>query len=660
MGIRIGGITNGGSVTASSAEAAEVGGLSVTLTRSNLGHAPEQVFVTVAYDDAVLAPTIVQNTYDERLAKSDIWITYGNPGSTHDVAVRIDDRQRDANTSTGFLGSHVYEAAGSYDIVVLARYRPTGQVYRWTTTIVVTAESTVYSDAETCFVDTTGAYSNCPAGVPGGQRFTTFAAARNFCRALADPHLILCENGQTWANPDIDLEFSDLPSLSIRLADPNGSRVSITNSANNFRGWKIGANDAGKAKDLRIVGFDGNGGYSPITVSGTSGTSWVKFITNEPSFVLLRSMDSVGFDIHYDEGTGNGGMKGITKTNIDGWQNYGVTVSDFGSSLSKWSFIDGNHKQSIGASGGHGNKASRHPDHGPLRAFACQWLYQCAMDKRSGNGWSNLSGVSDIQPCDRLNTNGNNSARVNIRDCYYEGGGYGINYGPANDEANTDLTVGMCFIGECWGLADYGQRQMIYAWHGGIVIENCVRILPPLSGGVVLSSDNHRANLMVGMPDTSHTSTDTLWSTSYRIQRNTIDYIVRSLTENEAKVAGGKVTETTYKIAKNHRDYLGSGLGYGVDEDTGAGPFTVITFAAESIVPHSSADYFDEDSTAIANTGTPSTAPLRVYPTSASDMANDSTEGGIEHTPRIDILHRVRAPRTTGNEPDRGAFRLTN
>lgn len=329
--------------------------------------------------------------------------------------------QRNTAQSVGRIGGHWYTTAQNplvrcwaYEMV--APYRTGyGELQ-----LSIADQDSVYPDAQKYFWDPDADYTDCPAGIAGGRRYSDFDAMVTAVKAANQNAMVIMNNGKTltrlsaagtrinWGNFTKSLYWKSLNVNGTRPVVSFAAGGVTTNSSNSY-GIKM-QNDATGVLDVTIAGIDF---YSPFRNDGANGTfaAGGGIDSGSPGYFSVHRCRMDGFDIN-----GFGGTAGraviLSQMYVGIIRQYGTFISNSRCCLLACQYIP-----DLTDWTGNGNQEGAGARFGGIDRVC---ILNCEFVGRYGNAGGAVTG---IQGPLRLGTNNNPGRESVVCWSYMEGQG---------------------------------------------------------------------------------------------------------------------------------------------------------------------------------------------------------------------------------------------
>ncbi|WP_152610686.1 hypothetical protein [Ruegeria sp. ANG-R] len=466
----------------------------INVTRSDHRVAPEGVFfdLTLSGFDTNTLPS---GQYDPSFHDKYVFWDYGDSYAfTAPVNVLMMDEadggnRADSRFSRGPLGSHVYRAQGRYTVRV-AVFEPNSD--KWghgTVSVAVGNPDTFFSGSATLYVNTTGDFSNAPAGA---QATRSLEAALTKLGRAQTPHRIVLERGQTHT---LSKQFTFRPpssasgvSFRIEARSGSGSKPVITISPG-FSGFSVfqdlalrdavGADSETVLRDIEFRGL-----WDVATETGVR-MELIRFPQDRSATTVIDkcTFRGWGLTLHATDGTNTFGKRSFTNDlRFGSMGDYAILDGSLGyCAITGCGFI-----QDVDALAG-GPKDNKHNTHGPLRIGGALKSNIWACDFYSATGWSGTRQFIIAQPCLRWNTDCIVGAKLNLQACALESPSNVISIETANSNpkpsaiANERVPCNALVEGNI-GVSGWQALFSLGIAHGGVTLRNNIFVLANTNG----------------------------------------------------------------------------------------------------------------------------------------------------------------------------------
>ena len=340
----------------------------------------------VMFEGLSTTATTVTNEFDELYYSWDF----------DDVSSSFDNKPSDnANKSIGPVACHVFDTAGTYDVVLTVRdiY---GNVDTETVQITVTDPDVVYS-GNTYIVADDGDFTGAPTGTQINT--ATFLSNINGLTGASPDTRYLLKRGNTFNLDTTRIDIEDVTANVLIGAWGSGAKPKFTVS-DSVTATLIQADNSDA---VRITDIECEGVYDPTTGLNSKPAAIRIFNGSTNALVYKCKLGKLGMGVWLSNASGeiNDFHHIVCDNEIYDWQDYGI----FGYSI--YCGIIGNSiRQNPAAVSGSEGKVGltepNYPDHGPIRLARTRKSVLANNDLFNNAGWSS-AGLAH-QPCMRLGT----------------------------------------------------------------------------------------------------------------------------------------------------------------------------------------------------------------------------------------------------------------
>ncbi len=466
----------------------------INVFRSDHRIAPEGAFfdLTLSGFDT---NTLPQGEYDPSFHDKYVFWDYGESYAfTAPVNVLMMDdadggNRADSRYSRGPLGSHVYRVPGRYTVRVAVFEPDSGKWGQGSTIIAVGNPDTFFSGSATLYVNSSGDYSNAPAGA---QTTTSLEAALTRIGRALTPHRIVLERGQTYT---LTKQFTFRPptsasgvSFRIEARAGSGAQPVITFSPG-FSGFSVfqdlALHDAiGADSETVLHDIEFRGLWDVASETGVR-LELIRFPPDRSATTVVDkcTFSGWGLALHATDGVRTAGKRSFSNDlRFKSMGDYAILDGALGyCAITGCGFI-----QDVDAMMG-GPKNNKHNTHGPLRIAGASKSNIWACDMYSATGWSGTRDFIIAQPCLRWNTDCIIGAKLNLQACAMESPSNVLSIETANSNpklaavANERVPCNALVEGNI-GVSGWQAFYSLGVAHGGVTLRNNIFVLANANG----------------------------------------------------------------------------------------------------------------------------------------------------------------------------------
>ena len=378
-----------------------------------------------------------------------------------------------ANQSIAPISGHVFENAGTYD-VVLTVSDTNGEVASQLIQVVVEAPESAYSELTYC-VSNTNDFASCPNS-DAEFHLASFAEAAAILSTIRNtqnerPARVLFKAGETFTTGVDRVGISGLTAQLLISSYGSGEKpvIAVNEATTAGELFYVSNNDG-----FTVANLNFRGNYDPTTGQGNHPNGFFIWSKSRNYLFYQNKFSGLGLNI-YPNGYDNTKHQMIVDNHITDWQDYAV-LGNFGYlSTVLANHIKQNPNAVSGGDGKCGDCVPNYPDHGPIRTAEPDHLLIQYNDMFNNAGWS-TAGLAH-QPNIRLGTNGEVIDSI-VSDNRLNGGFNTMEMVPANNGPGSSAVRGKVIIERNTFTASDNTTSFINSSLGGVVIRNNVFFKP--------------------------------------------------------------------------------------------------------------------------------------------------------------------------------------
>lgn len=419
------------------------------------------------------------------------WTVRGEPLPDFDATNNMPGVWLNANKYGGKRACIALSEPGDYIIDLTVTDKNGVKAVAFTSTITVAAATSVYSEADTVYVDQTGAFTGVPAA---SGKVASMTALWAYLNSNKRPHLVLLRRGDDYQDDEYLRTQNDFLQIAHTDAWGTGTKPILRISTGTtgtyleragYELYTVPSMDQVSLANVSIVGD-----WDSTTETGANSKSSGIYLRPDSSveiFFTAYNVDisGVGIGINMSpSGVGGNMHVCFANSSVTNWRDYGTFAQNMttgslallGASMAQ--HVDALHGGTFRDVSGTSDQFSN--NHGPVRMDQIGFFYSNATRLFSRSGWSGLGADHRAdQPCIRFNTNGVPGVSIYVGKSILEGGSQIVNI--EGENTNTDDVAGRAVFEDFLMIATAKQTgQMVSSQQGAATFRNGLIFYPDI------------------------------------------------------------------------------------------------------------------------------------------------------------------------------------